>query len=81
LLVIGPDLPGEAQVGLADAIVAWVWGAHAGKDLGHGAKALLHGLLANGPTVGGKLACAHLVGKHLEERDWVMHTSEGQVKL
>jgi hypothetical protein len=42
---------------------------------------LLHGLRAIGPTIGGKAACANLVGEHLEERDWVVHSIEGVVEL
>jgi hypothetical protein len=55
----------ESEVDLAETVVSGVQGPHAGKDLGHGAKVLLHGPLGNGPTVGGKVACANLVGKHL----------------
>jgi hypothetical protein len=80
LLVVRAELAGESKVGVSDAVVAGVRGPHAGEDLGHGAKILLHGPLANWPTVGGKVACADLVGKHLEEGNGIVDTGEGGVE-
>jgi hypothetical protein len=80
LFAVSSDRSYEAEVGGVVCIVARVWGPHPGKDLGHRAKVLLHGPLANGPTVGGKLAHADAVRKHLEERDGVMDPVQGQVE-
>jgi hypothetical protein len=51
------------------------------KDPGHRAKVLLHSLFANGLSVGGKLARADAMGKHLEERDGVLESVKGRVKV
>jgi hypothetical protein len=67
----------EAEVGFAKAVVAGIRGPHAGEDLGHGAKVLLHGPLAYWTAVGGKLADADLVGEHLEEQDGILDAIEG----
>jgi hypothetical protein len=80
LLGVGAELAGEPEIGGADAVVSGVRGPHAGKDLGHGAKVLLHGPLANRLTVGGKVAGADLVGEHLEERDRVADAGEGWIE-
>jgi hypothetical protein len=75
------ELSAEAKVRLADAVVPGVRGPHAGEDLlGHGAKILLHGPLANWPTVGGKVACADLVGKRLEEGEGIVDSGEEGVE-
>jgi hypothetical protein len=81
LFIVGLELLGGAKVGVSKAVVPGVQPPHAGKDLGHGANLLLHGPpLANGPTIGSKVASANTAGKHLEERDGVLHPSEGWVE-
>jgi hypothetical protein len=80
LFVVRAKLPGEAEIGNAESVVPRVRGPHAGKDLGHGAKVLLDGPLANGATVGGKLACSDAVSEHLKERDGVVHAGKGRVE-
>jgi hypothetical protein len=80
LFVVRAELPIEAEVGFAEGVVAGIWGPHTGKDLSHGAKVLLHGPLAYWPAVGGKVACADLVGEHLEERDGIVDAVEGGIK-
>jgi hypothetical protein len=80
LLVVGSELTSKPEVGFPDAVVAGIWGPHAGEDLGHGAKVLLHGPLANGAAVGGKLARADLVGEHLKEGDGVPDAGERRVE-
>jgi hypothetical protein len=60
--------------------VAGIFGPHAGKDLGHEAKVLLHGPLAYGPAIGGKVARADLVGEELEEGDRVVDAGKGGVE-
>jgi hypothetical protein len=57
LFVIRAELVVEPKVGLSKSVVAPICGPHAGKDLGHGAKVLLHCPLAlvNQPTAGGKV--------------------------
>jgi hypothetical protein len=80
LFVVRAELAVEAEVGFAEVIVAGVLGPHAGKDLGQGAKVLLHGPLAYWTAVSGKLANADLVGEHLEERDGILDAVEGWIK-
>jgi hypothetical protein len=80
LLIVGPELSVEAEVGGAETVVAGVRGPHAGEDLGHGAKVLLHGPLANGLAVGGKLSRADFVSEHLEQGDGVVDAVERGVE-
>jgi hypothetical protein len=80
LFVVRVELPIEAEVGFAEGVVAGIRGPHAGEDLGHGAKVLLHGPLVYRPTVGGKVACADLVGEHLEERDGIVDAVKGGIE-
>jgi hypothetical protein len=80
LLVVGAELTGQPEVGVAEVVVSGVFGPHAGEDLGHGAKVLLHGPLANRPTVGGKVAGADLVGKELEQWDGILDAGKGGVE-
>ena len=80
LFAVGSELSVQAEVGFAESIMAGVRGPHAGEDLGHGAKVLLHGPLAYLLTVGGKLADTDLVGKHLEQGDGVVNAVEGWVE-
>jgi hypothetical protein len=80
LLVVGSELPSQAEVGNSEPIVPWVRGPHAGEDLGHGAKVLLHGPLANGATVRGKFARSDAVSEHLKERDWVLDAGNGWIE-
>ena len=80
LLVIRAELAVQTEVGLTKGVVPWVWGPHAGEDLGHGAKVLLHGPLAYGLAIGGKVTGSDSVGKHLEERDRVVDASEGRIE-
>jgi hypothetical protein len=63
LFAVSPELTGQLEIGVSEVIVAWIFGPHAGEDLGHGAKVLLHGPLANWLAVCGKVASADLVGK------------------
>jgi hypothetical protein len=52
LFAVSPELTGQAEVGVAELIVAQIFGPHAGEDLGHGAKVLLTGrpLVARWPV-------------------------------
>jgi hypothetical protein len=63
LFAVRPELMGQSEVGVSEAVVARIFGPHAGEDLGHGAKVLLHSPLAKWPAVCGKVASADLVGK------------------
>jgi hypothetical protein len=81
LFVVHAELPVEVEAGFAKAVVAGIRGPHAGEDLGHAAKVLLHGPLAYWTTVGGKLAYADLVGEHLEERDGILDAVKGWIKM
>jgi hypothetical protein len=80
LFVVGPELPGKTEVRVAEVVVARIFGPHAGEDLGHGAKVLLHGPLANRPAVGGKMACPDFVCEHLEEGNGVLYAGEGGIE-
>jgi hypothetical protein len=77
LFVVGSEWAVQAEAGFAKAVMTGVRGPHAGEDLGHGAKVLLHGLLAYWFTVGGKVADTDLMGKHLEQWDWIVNAVEG----
>jgi hypothetical protein len=77
LFVVGTKLMVEAEAGCSEAVMTWVRGPHAGEDLGHGAKVLLHGPLAYWLAIGGKVAMADLVSKHLEEGNGVLEEGNG----
>jgi hypothetical protein len=79
-LAVASELSSETEVGAAGSVVPRVRGPHAGEYLGHGAKVLLRGPLANGLAAGGKLARADAMSKHLEEGDWVVDPIEGGVE-
>jgi hypothetical protein len=80
LFAVSPELTGQSEISVSEVIVARIFGPHAGEDLGHGAKVLLHRPLANWPAVCGKVASADLAGKELEEGDWVVDAGEGRIE-